>query len=154
MSKINKKRAALAALLGIIAIECGLIGGCLGYHVGQAQATEIESEQEVVELSEDYVYTDYQSLGEFVITHYCACEKCTIDGDGITATGTKAASGRTIAVDPEVIPYGTTVIIDGHAYVAEDCGGAIKGRRIDIFMGSHQEALKAGVKVAEVFEEV
>ena len=149
--KINKKRAAL---LGIIAIECGLIGGCLGYHVGQAQATEIESEQEVAELSEDYVYTDYQSLGEFVITHYCACEKCTIDGDGITATGTKAASGRTIAVDPEVIPYGTTVIIDGHAYVAEDCGGSIKGRRIDIFMESHQEALEAGVKVAEVYEEV
>lgn len=149
--KINKKRAAL---LGIIAIECVLIGGCLGYHVGQAQATEIESKQEIIELSEDYVYTGYQSLGEFVITHYCACEKCTIDGDGITATGTKAASGRTIAVDPEVIPYGTTVIIDGHAYVAEDCGGSIKGRRIDIFMESHQEALEAGVKVAEVYEEV
>lgn len=146
--KINKKRAAL---LGIIAIECGLIGGCLGYHVGQAQATEIESKQEIIELSEDYVYTGYQSLGEFVITHYCACEKCTADGDGITATGTKAASGRTIAVDPEVIPYGTTVIIDGHAYVAEDCGGAIKGNRIDIFMDSHEEALKAGVRTAEVY---
>ncbi len=149
--KINKKRAVL---LGIIAIECGLIGGCLGYHVGQAQATEIESEQEVIELSEDYVYTDYQSLGEFVITHYCACGKCTLDGDGITASGTQATAGRTIAVDPEVIPYSTTVIIDGHAYVAEDCGGSIKGRRIDIFMESHQEALEAGVKVAEVYEEV
>ena len=151
MFKVNKKRAAL---LGIIAIECGLIGGCLGYHVGQAQATEIESKQEIIELSEDYVYTGYQSLGEFVITHYCACEKCTVDGDGITASGTQATAGRTIAVDPEVIPYGTTVIIDGHAYVAEDCGGAIKGRRIDIFMESHQEALEAGVKVAEVYEEV
>lgn len=146
--KVNFKRAVL---WGIIAIECGLIGGCLGYHVGQAQATEVESEQEIIELSEDYAYTDYQSLGEFMITHYCACGKCTIDGDGITATGTKAAAGRTIAVDPEVIPYGTIVIIDGHAYVAEDCGGAIKGRRIDIFMESHQEALEAGVKVAEVY---
>lgn len=151
MFKVNKKRAAL---LGIIAIECGLIGGCLGYHVGQAQATEIESKQEIIELSEDYVYTDYKSLGEFTISHYCACEKCTVDGDGITASGTQATAGRTIAVDPEVIPYGTTVIIDGHAYVAEDCGGAIKGRRIDIFMESHQEALEAGVKVAEVYEEV
>lgn len=146
--KVNFKRAVL---WGIIAIECGLIGSCLGYHVGQAQATEIESKQEVIELSSDCAYTDYESLGEFVITHYCACEKCTVDGDGITATGTKAASGRTIAVDPEVIPYGTTVIIDGHAYVAEDCGGAIKGRRIDVFMESHQEALEAGVKVAEVY---
>lgn len=146
--KVNFKRAVL---WGIIAIECGLIGGCLGYHVGQAQATEIESKQEIIELSKDYVYTGYQSLGEFVITHYCACEKCTIDGDGITATGTKAASGRTIAVDPEVIPYGTTVIIDGKTYIAEDCGGAIKGRRIDIFMDSHEEALKAGVKAANVY---
>lgn len=146
--KINKKRAAL---LGIIAIECGLIGGCLGYHVGQAQATEIESKQEVIELSSDCAYTDYESLGEFVITHYCACEKCTVDGDGITATGTKAASGRTIAVDPEVIPYGTTVIINGRTYIAEDCGGAIKGNRIDIFMDSHEEALKAGVRTAEVY---
>lgn len=149
--KVNFKRAVL---WGIIAIECGLIGSCLGYHVGQAQATEIESKQEVIELSSDCAYTDYESLGEFVITHYCACEKCTVDGDGITATGTKAASGRTIAVDPEVIPYGTTVIIDGRTYIAEDCGGAIKGNRIDIFMNSHEEALKAGVRTAEVFEEV
>lgn len=146
--KVNFKRAML---WGIIAIECGLIGGCLGYHVGQAQATEIESKQEVIELSSDCAYMGYQSLGEFVITHYCACEKCTIDGDGITASGTQATAGRTIAVDPEVIPYGTTVIIDGHAYVAEDCGGAIKGNRIDIFMDSHEEALKAGVRTAEVY---
>lgn len=149
--KINKKRAAL---LGIIAIECGLIGGCLGYHVGQAQATEIESEQEVIELSEDYVYTDYQSLGEFVITHYCACGKCTLDGDGITASGTKATAGRTIAADPDVLPMGSTVIIDGHTYTVEDVGGAIKGKRIDIFMDSHEEALQAGVRTVEVFEEV
>ena len=148
---INKKRATL---LSVIALECGLIGGCLGYHVGQAQATEIESKQEIIELSEDYVYTDYRSLGEFVITHYCACEKCTIDGDGITATGTKATEGRTIAADPDVLPMGTIVIIEGHTYTVEDVGGAIKGRRIDIFMDSHEEALKAGVRTAEVFQEV
>ena len=149
MFKVNKKRAAL---LGVLAIECGLIGGCLGYHVGQAQALATEiTEQEEIKLSADYVYTDYKSLGEFIITYYCDCEKCTIDGDGITTTGTKAAAGRTIAVDPEVIPYGTTVIIDGKTYIAEDCGGAIKGRRIDVFMESHQEALEAGVKVAEVY---
>lgn len=146
---INKKRAVL---LGVIAIECGLIGGLIGYHLGHEEAQA--AEPEVIEISHDYAYTDYKSLGEFVITHYCACEKCTVDGDGITATGTKAASGRTIAVDPEVIPYGTTVIIDGRTYIAEDCGAAIKGNRIDIFMNSHEEALKAGVRTAEVFEEV
>ena len=148
--KINKKRAAL---LGTIALECGLIGGLIGYNLAHEEAQAVEPVQEVIELSHDYAYTDYRSLGEFVITHYCDCEKCT-DGDGITATGTKATEGRTIAVDPEVIPYGTIVIIDGHTYVAEDCGGAIKGNKIDIYMDNHRDALVAGVKVVEVFEEV
>ena len=148
--KINKKRAAL---LGTIALECGLIGGLIDYNLVHEEAQVVQPVQEVIELSHDYAYTDYRSLGEFVITHYCACEKCT-DGDGITATGTKATEGRTIAVDPEVIPYGTIVIIDGHTYVAEDCGGAIKGNKIDIYMDSHRAALEAGVKVVEVFEEV
>ena len=38
------------------------------------------------------------------------------------------------AVDPSVIPYGTEVLIDGHVYIAEDCGGAVKGNVIDIFV--------------------
>ncbi|MEI3219112.1 MAG: 3D domain-containing protein [Lachnoclostridium sp.] len=43
-------------------------------------------------------------------------------------------TGRTIAVDASVIPYGSVVVINGHAYVAEDCGGAIKGNKIDIYV--------------------
>lgn len=99
------------------------------------------------------------SLGEFKITHYCPCEKCCGEwADGITATGTTASEGRTIAVDPKVIPYGTEVTIcyaDGteHTYTAEDCGGAIKGNRIDVFMESHEAALIEGVKYGEVFIE-
>ena len=73
--------------------------------------------------------------------------------DGITATGTKAISGRTIAVDPNVIPYGTEIVIDGHTYIAEDCGGAIKGNRIDVYFDTHSEALQHGVKQVEVFTE-
>lgn len=146
---INKKRAAL---LGIIAIECGIIGGLIGYHLGHEEAQA--AEPEVIEISHDYAYTDYKSLGEFVISHYCDCQKCTLDGDGITASGTKATAGRTIAADPDVLPMGSTIIIDGHTYTVEDVGGAIKGKRIDIFMDSHEEALQAGVKTIEVFEEV
>ena len=151
MSKINKKRAVL---LGIIAIECGLIGGLIGYHLGHKEAQAAEPE-EVIELSHDYAYTDYKSLGEFVITYYCSCGKCCGEyADGLTASGTVPAEGRTIAADPNVLPMGSVVIIDGHTYTVEDVGGAIKGKRIDIFMNSHQEALKAGVRTAEVFEEV
>lgn len=52
----------------------------------------------------------------------------------MTATGVTAKEGRTIAVDPTIIPYGTRVIINNHEYVAEDCGGAVKGKVIDIFV--------------------
>lgn len=96
------------------------------------------------------------SLGEFKITHYCPCSLCCGKwADGITATGTTAEEGRTIAVDPEVIPYGSEVVIryaDGSEgnYIAEDCGGAIKGNRIDVYMDSHEAALIKGVKYAEV----
>lgn len=90
------------------------------------------------------------SLGEFKIFAYCPCASCCGKSDGITATGTVATAGRTIAVDPEVIPLGSTVIIDGHEYVAEDTGGGIEGKKIDIFCDSHQEAINRGVIKREV----
>lgn len=92
----------------------------------------------------------YVSLGEFKLSAYCSCMRCCNKTDGITATGTKATQGRTIAVDPKKIPYGTKVIINGNTYIAEDCGGAIKGNRIDIFFRDHQDALNFGIQYAEV----
>ena len=83
---------------------------------------------------------------EMLVTAYCPCEECCGNADGITTTGTQATEGRTIAVDPEVIPYGTKVQIGGNIYVAEDCGSSIKGRRIDIYFDSHDEAKAYGVK--------
>lgn len=94
-----------------------------------------------------------KSLGIFHITYYCPCEQCCGKGaTGTTASGTKATAGRTIATDPSVIPKGTQVVIEGHTYTAEDTGGAIKGKRIDIFVDDHQEALRLGTKDVEVFE--
>ena len=97
------------------------------------------------------------ALGAFKITHYCPGPCCCGKwADGITSTGTKATQGRTIAVDPAVIPYGSEVLVvyeDGTeaVYIAEDCGGAIQGNRIDVYMDSHQAALVEGIKAAEVF---
>lgn len=71
--------------------------------------------------------------------------------DGITATGTPVVEGQTIAVDPGVIPYGTKVIIGGHIFTAEDCGGAIQGNHIDIYVNNHAEAEALGVTNADVF---
>ena len=100
-----------------------------------------------------------ESLGEFTLTAYCPCVKCCGKSDGITATGTTATEGRTIAVDPAVIPYGSTVTLyyeDGtvHTYTAEDCGGAIKENRIDVFFNSHEAARAFGVQSAMVYVEV
>lgn len=48
----------------------------------------------------------------------------------------KAIEGHTIAVDPSVIPPGSVVLINGHEYIAEDIGGAVKGNVIDIYSSS------------------
>jgi len=87
--------------------------------------------------------TDYY-MGAYKITYYCACAKCCGKTDGITATGTKATEGRTIGVNPKVIPYGSKVYIEGLGwYVAEDTG-SIKGKHIDVYVSSHQRALQLG----------
>lgn len=95
------------------------------------------------------MYGEY--LGNFNLTYYCPCEVCCDVQTGITATGTPVVEGQTIAVDPSVIPYGTKVIINGHVFTAEDCGGAIRKNRIDIYVNDHERALALGTGSAEVY---
>ncbi|MGN0345674.1 MAG: 3D domain-containing protein [Lachnospiraceae bacterium] len=97
---------------------------------------------------------DVASTGSvlYTLTAYCACPKCVgnyspeITGhEAHTATGTVPQQGRTIAVDPSVIPYGTVVHIEGLGdYVAEDCGGMIRGNHIDVYFDNHEEAVAFG----------
>lgn len=106
---------------------------------------------------------ELKSLGEFKLTAYCGCSKCCgkwakdrpTDEDGKTivcgAIGKRLISNYSIAVDPKVIPYGTVVIIDGHEYEAMDCGGGIKGNRIDVYFDSHDEAKEFAVRKSEIF---
>lgn len=85
----------------------------------------------------------------FKVTAYCACSKCCgSHANGITATGTTVTAGRTIAVDKNVIPLGTTVYINGVPYVAEDTG--VRGKTIDLYMESHSAALQWGVQYCTV----
>lgn len=66
---------------------------------------------------------------------------------GITYSGVKAEEGRTVAVDPSIIPLGSTVYIEGIGIRrAEDTGSAIKGSKIDVYMNDLQEAQTFGVK--------
>ena len=74
-------------------------------------------------------------------------------GDTITSTGVKPIVGRTIAVDPRLIPYGSKVYIPclGKTFIAEDCGSMIKNNRIDIFMNSYNECMEWGIKSIEIY---
>ena len=85
----------------------------------------------------------------YKITAYCPCAKCCGKATGRTASGTKATAGRTIAASSQ-FAFGTKLSINGKTYVVEDRGGAIKGNRIDIFVNTHSEALKWGVKYLPV----
>ncbi|WP_246470097.1 3D domain-containing protein [Cohnella nanjingensis] len=68
-------------------------------------------------------------------------------GYGVTASGTQVSEGRTIAVDPKVIPIGWWVYIEGIGFRrAEDTGGAIKGKKIDVYFDSEKYANKFGLK--------
>ncbi|MEF3306534.1 ubiquitin-like domain-containing protein [Paenibacillus sp. GYB003] len=66
---------------------------------------------------------------------------------GITASGTKVSEGRTIAVDPKVIPIGWWVYIEGIGLRrAEDTGSAVKGNIIDVYFENPDYAKRFGMK--------
>lgn len=118
--------------------------------------------REIVEEQTEIVEEDKPEEITVTATAYCACGKCCgkwaenrPDGIVYTASGTVAKAGRTIAVDPDVFPFGTVLEIDGVEYVAEDTGSAIKGYKIDIYFDNHDAALDFGVRelVALVIEE-
>jgi len=117
----------------------------------QAEIEMLEAVIKNREQDASKIMDEPEYIGTFTVTHYCPCEICCGKTDGITFTGTQATEGRTVAVDPDVIPLGSTVVIEGQEYIAEDIGGAIKGNRIDRYMDNHQEALNAGVVQAEVW---
>lgn len=73
-------------------------------------------------------------------------------GGTVTATGTRPRWG-TIAVDPRMIPYGSKVYIPkfNMTFVAEDCGGGIKGNRIDIYMNSSSQCFDWGVRNIDIY---
>ena len=91
----------------------------------------------------------YTYIGKCTITAYCPCVECCGSwADGLTATGIPAVPGI-VAVDPEVIPLGSTVVIDGQKYLAADTG--VMGQAVDICAAGHQEAEAFGSQAADVW---
>jgi|GEM_PF-1031435 len=143
----------------------------------QIEAIELETVRYVRDLEQEVAleaelnywrdkYTQHISvpgftyIGEFRITGYCSGPRCTGRyaatrswvGDreiAITASGAVAEIGITVAVDTALIPWGTVLYIEGLGVrIAQDVGGAVRGRHIDMFFGghrgAHEEALEWG----------
>lgn len=118
-------------------------------NITEAPTTTTEAPTEAVYVEADGAESG-EYLGTYTATAYCGCAQCCGKSDGITASGTTATQGRTIAA-PSTFDFGTELIIDGHTYVVEDRGGSISGNRIDIYFDSHQDALNYGRRTVEVY---
>lgn len=118
-----------------------------------------EPEEEVVHYGtvepvsvDGYTFVPKKILKNVTLTAYSAQEIISGKGPdhpqyGITRSGTKAKENHTIAVDPDIIPLGWWVYIEGYGlYKAEDTGGAIKGKKIDIYIEDLEAVNQFGVK--------
>jgi 3D (Asp-Asp-Asp) domain-containing protein len=110
---------------------------------------EVKESREFREGVEQWL--DKLNVGEFEASAYAPLDPdavegmCYIGDPRVTATGARTTPGRTIAVDPDVIPMGTRVYIPGVGVrVAEDRGGLIRGNRLDLCMSSRAAALDYG----------
>lgn len=98
--------------------------------------------------TEGLAYEEPVNLLVCNVTGYCAC--CTPyahmnqrDDKVLTASGRWVTIGEAVAVDPDIIPLGSTVTIGGKTYIASDTG--VKGFVVDVLM-THEEAHRAGVR--------
>ncbi|KMK76583.1 peptidoglycan-binding protein [Alkalihalobacillus pseudalcaliphilus] len=91
-----------------------------------------------------------QTLSVEATAYTAECEGCS----GITATGINLLENRdkkVIAVDPTVIPLGSTVYVEGYGEaIAGDTGGAIKGNKIDLHMPTKDEAIQFGRQQVQI----
>ena len=87
-------------------------------------------------------------LGNFTLTAYCNCAQCCGTAGNLTASGTVPSAGRTVAMAG--VPFGTQLLINGNVYTVEDLGTPYG--HVDIFFGSHSEALSFGLQHADVYQ--
>lgn len=149
----KKKNIIILSLLVVITFQCIIINK-LQTICGEYDTLVNRLLKEKREQIESQIPTEqWQSLGIFEVTAYCHCELCNDQwAYGNTFSGTYPEVGRTIAVDPSVIELGSEIMIDDHVYIAEDTGSGITGNHIDIYMGSHDEAIQFGRRTIEAYE--
>lgn len=119
--------------------------------------TEEEIEENENELIEAALLARSHKLENVTITFYCCEERPHIcgTGTGITASGRRVTPYVSCAVDPDVIPLGSTIMIEYNGEMvylrADDTGPAVKGDHIDIAVPTHDFALSLGVQMADIW---
>ena len=95
----------------------------------------------------------WESLGVFRCTAFCGCRRCNGKWYGMpSASGAPLQEGVTVAVDKRLIPFFSTLKIDGIGVrVAHDTGKNIRGKRIDVYIPDHATASDFGIQFHEVF---
>lgn len=126
---------------------------------------EIYEEPEQIEVEQEPEKEEPKlvSLGDFRLTAYCSCQKCCgywatvrpVDENGkeivFGSSGEVLTAGVSVAVDTNVIPYGSELLINGTKYIAHDTGSGINGNCIDVYHDDHKKAVEFGLQYAEVF---
>ncbi len=111
-------------------------------NVQEVKSTETQETPEAEKAGEEMTVT--------ATAYTASCEGCS----GTTATGINLNANpdkKVIAVDPSVIPLGSTVEVEGYGTaVAGDTGGAIKGKKIDVFIPSKSDAVDWGRKQVKI----
>lgn len=95
----------------------------------------------------------WESLGVFRCTAFCGCCKCNGKWYGMpSASGAPLQAGVSVAVDKRLIPFFSTLNIDGVGVrVAHDTGKNIRGKRIDVYIPDHATASDFGIQFHEVY---
>lgn len=119
--------------------------------------TEEEIEENENELIEAALLARSHKLEDVTITFYCCEGRPHIcgTGTGITASGRRVTPYVSCAVDTDIIPLGSTIMIEYNGEMvylrADDTGPVVKGDHIDIAVKGHSEALSLGVQTADIW---
>ena len=115
---------------------------------------ELANENELIEAA---LLSRSHKLEDVTITFYCCEARPHIcgTGTGITASGRRVTPYVSCAVDPDVIPLGSTIMIEYNGEMvylrADDTGGAVNGNHIDIAVPTHDFALSLGIQTADIW---
>ena len=148
---VRKKKVIKRILTSVLAIILAFGGVITGdcYQGNESPKHNVVMSHETLKINNKVRYaSEVKIVGRKMkvgATAYC--------GDTITSTGVRPIEGTTIAVDPKIIPYGTKVYIPkfNRIFIAQDCGSAIKGNRIDIFMNSYDRCMEWGYRTIEIY---